>query len=162
MARLPGRSHERAGAAAVRRTTGADPVARELVAAMVRETSALYDVEELGLPAPPEDMSPPGGGFVVLSEHGRAVAGGGLKRLDDAACEIKRMYVVRDARGRGLGRALLAALEELARDMGYAVVRLDTGSRQPGAQRLYERSGYLPVSDFNGNPQASYWGEKKL
>ena len=146
----------------VRRTTGGDPVARELVAAMVRETAALYEVEELGLPAPSEELSPPGGGFVVLSEDGRALAGGGLKRLDDEACEIKRMYVIPDARGRGIGRALLAALEELAGDMGYAIVRLDTGPRQPRAQRLYERAGYLPVPDFNGNAQASFWGEKRL
>jgi GNAT superfamily N-acetyltransferase len=72
------------------------------------------------------------------------------------------MYVVPAARGRGLGRALLAALEELALDMGYAVARLDTGAKQPGAQRMYERAGYEPVADYNGNPYASYWGEKRL
>ena len=53
------------------------------------------------------------------------------------------MYVVPEARGRGLGRALLDALEALARDLGYAVARLDTGAKQPGAQRMYERAGYV-------------------
>ena len=147
----------------VRRTAGTDPAARELLDAMVREMAELYD-ERLGVlsPAAPENLSPPQGGFVMLSEHGRAVAGGGVRRLDDGVCEIKRMYVVPDARGRGAGRALLAALESLARDLGYAVARLDTGAKQPGARRMYERAGYVSVPDYNGNPYAAFWGEKRL
>jgi len=142
---------------------GTDPVALELVAAMVAEVGVLY---EPGLPmgssARPSELSPPGGGFVVLREDGRALAGGGVKRLDERVCEIKRMYVAPDARGRGLGRALLAALEDLARDLGYSVARLDTGAEQPRAQRMYERAGYEAVPDYNGNPYASFWGEKQL
>ena len=147
----------------VRRTDGGDPAAQALVAAMVKEIGALY---EPGLPrgssASPHELSPPGGGFVVLSEDGRAVAGGGVKRLDEHACEIKRMYVVPAARGGGFGGQLLAALEELARDLGYTIARLDTGPRQPGARRLFERSGYAAVADYNSNPYAAYWGEKRL
>jgi GNAT superfamily N-acetyltransferase len=149
--------------AEVRRTAGTDAVAAELVAAMEAEMGELYDP---GLAtasgAPPEDLSPPAGGFVVLSEGETPVAGGGVRRLDDRTCEIKRMYVVPKARGRGLGRALLAALEDLARDLGYGVARLDTGARQPGARRMYERAGYVMVPDYNGNPYAAYWGEKAL
>ena len=147
----------------IRRVTGSDPDAQELVAAMVDEMGELY---EPGLPAgssaSPSELSPPGGGFVVLAEAGGALAGGGIKRLDERVCEIKRMYVVPEARGRGVGRELLVALEELARDMGYAVARLDTGAKQPGAQRMYERAGYVPRADYNGNPYASFWGEKRL
>ena len=147
----------------LRRTTGSDPLAQQLVEAMVAEMGELY---EPGLPkgssARPSELSPPGGGFVVLCEDGRSVAGGGVKRLDEQACEIKRMYVVPEARGRGLGRTLLQALEELARDLGYALARLDTGAKQPGAQRMYERAGYARVADYNGNPYAAYWGEKRL
>jgi GNAT superfamily N-acetyltransferase len=147
----------------VRRVAGTDPVARELVAAMFAEVGLMY---EPGLPkgpsAHPEELSPPAGGFVVVSEDGRPVAGGGVKRLDDRACELKRMYVVPDARGRGVGRELLAALEALARDLGYAVARLDTGAEQPRAQRMFERAGFAPVPDYNGNPYAAFWGEKRL
>jgi GNAT superfamily N-acetyltransferase len=146
----------------VRRTAGSDPVALELVAAMVDEMGTLYEPGLARSPMSPEDLSPPGGGFLVLSEAGRAVAGGGVKRLDARACEIKRMYVVREARGRGVGRALLVALEELARDLGYAVVRLDTGAKQPGAKRMYLRAGYAEVPDYNRNPYAAFWGEKRL
>jgi GNAT superfamily N-acetyltransferase len=147
----------------VQRVAGTEPLALELVAAMFAEVGEMY---EPGLPkgptAHPEELSPPHGGFVVLTEDGRPVAGGGVKRLDDRTCEIKRMYVVPDARGRGVGRELLAALESLARDLGYAVARLDTGAKQPGARRMYERAGYVAVPDYNGNPYAAYWGEKRL
>jgi GNAT superfamily N-acetyltransferase len=147
----------------VRRVAGTEPLALDLVAAMFAEVGEMY---EPGLPkgptAHPEELSPPHGGFVVLTEDGRPVAGGGVKRLDDRTCEIKRMYVVPDARGRGVGRELLAALESLARELGYAVARLDTGAKQPGARRMYERAGYVAVPDYNGNPYAAYWGEKRL
>jgi GNAT superfamily N-acetyltransferase len=147
----------------VRRTAGDDPVAQRLVDAMVEEVGAMYEPGlPLGSTAQPEELSPPGGGFVVLSDGDGAVAGGGVKRLDDRTCEIKRMYVAPAARGRGLGRALLEQLEALARDMGYAVARLDTGAKQPGAQRMYERAGYAAIANYNGNPYASYWGEKSL
>jgi GNAT superfamily N-acetyltransferase len=146
-----------------RRVAGTDPVPRELVAAMLAEIGEIYDAS-LGpiTEATPEELAPPGGGFVVLWEDGRPIAGGGVRGLDDDACEIKRMYVVPEARGRGLGGALLAALEDLARDLGYAVARLDTGPRQPNAQRMYERAGYVAIADYNGNPYASFWGEKAL
>jgi len=140
------------------------PPATDLVAAMVDDVSELYGrIDVPGAPsATPADFSPPGGGFVVLYDDGRPVAGGGVKRLDDEACEIKRMYVVPEARGRGLGRALLEALEDEARRLGYRIARLDTGAQQPEAQRMYERAGYAPIGNFNANPFASFWGEKRL
>ena len=72
------------------------------------------------------------------------------------------MYVVPDARGRGLARVLLEALEALARDLGYERVRLDTGVHQHAALKLYRGAGYLEIDDYNDNPYASYWAEKRL
>ncbi|HEV7752641.1 MAG TPA: GNAT family N-acetyltransferase [Baekduia sp.] len=149
------------------------PPATDLVDAMVAEVSEMYGpINVPGAPtATPADLGPPGGAFVVVFEDGnggdgdgggRAVAGGGLKRLDDEACEIKRMYVVPDARGRGLAKVLLEALEAEARRLGYRIARLDTGAQQPAAQRMYERAGYQPIGNFNANPFASFWGEKAL
>jgi GNAT superfamily N-acetyltransferase len=90
------------------------------------------------------------------------VACGGVKRLDDATGEIKRMFVAPEARGRGVARALLAALEETARGLGYERVRLDTGAKQPHAQALYASAGYAAIPDYNRNAYASYWFEKEL
>jgi GNAT superfamily N-acetyltransferase len=112
--------------------------------------------------ATPQDFSPPGGCYVALYEVDRAVAGGGIKRLDDGVGEIKRMYVVPDARGRGLARALLAALEDAARELGYRHLRLDTGVKQPHAEALYRSAGYREIGNYNANAYASFWGEKNL
>lgn len=139
--------------------------ALSLVEAMVSEVSELYGrIDVPGAPsATPADFAPPGGAFLVIfDDDGTAVAGGGVKRLEDGACEIKRMYVVPQARGRGLASTLLKALENEARALGYTTVRLDTGAKQPAAQAMYERAGYVQIGNFNANPFASFWGEKAL
>lgn len=76
--------------------------------------------------------------------------------------EIKRMYVRPRYRGRGLARALLMALEREAVGIGATVARLDTGPKQALAMGLYARSGYREIGNWNGNPHATYWGEKHL
>ena len=140
-------------------------IAVRLVDAMVTEMEQLYSMPPgtgLGTGAPPSDFTPPHGAFLVIYAGGKPVAGGGLKRDEDGVAEIKRMYVVPAARRQGLGRRLLEALEDKARELGYARIRLDTGDRQPHAQALYQRSGYHSIEDYNANAQASFWGEKIL
>ncbi len=143
---------------------GTDPVALELVDAMVAELASLYGgrTADETPTATPTELSLPGGGFVLVEVDGAPVAGGGVKRLADDTGEIKRMYVVPGARGTGHARVLLGALEELARALGYTRVRLDTGPQQPAAQHLYETAGYTSIPNYNENAYASYWGEKAL
>lgn len=141
------------------------PPAADLIAAMVAEMAVLYGpIDVPGMPsATPADFAPPDGTFLVgFDDDGAAVCAGGVKRLDAGAAEIKRMYVAPAARGRGLARVLLGALEDAAREIGYGTVRLDTGPLQPHARRLYESAGYRPIGNFNANPMAAYWGEKRL
>jgi GNAT superfamily N-acetyltransferase len=137
-----------------------------LAQAMREEIAAIYDGLALDgeqMPkAGPAELSPPGGAFLVGYDGQRPVCCGGIKRLPDGACEIKKMYVVPEARGQGVGRMLLHALEDKARELGYQVARLDTGPRQPGARGLYESEGYVPVGNFNANPVANFFGEKPL
>lgn len=140
--------------------------AASLAQGMRDEIAAMYEGLDLDGPdmpkAGPSELRPPGGTFVVGFDGETPVCCGGLKRLPDGACEIKKMFVVETARGRGVARALLVELERCARELGYAVARLDTGPRQPRAQRMYERAGYVAVANFNGNPVASFFGEKRL
>jgi GNAT superfamily N-acetyltransferase len=136
-----------------------------LLRAMGDEIAALYPIrlDAPGMPsATPAELAPPSGVFLLGWRDGVAVCCGGLKRLPDGACEIKRMYVAPEARRQGVARALLGALEDAARELGYAIARLDTGPKQPHAQALYESAGYRPIGNFNANPVASFWGEKGL
>jgi GNAT superfamily N-acetyltransferase len=143
---------------------GDEPEARELVAAM-----EAWVTEGFGPTTPDRtstvtasEMVPPRGAYVIVREGGRAVAGGGIRRLEPGICEIKRMFVVPDARGRGHGRRLLEALERVARDLGYRFARLDTAQSMTTALAMYRSAGYRPIPDYNGNSYASFWGEKAL
>ncbi len=110
----------------------------------------------------PDEMVPPSGTFLVGYEDGRPIAIGGVRRLEDSICEIKRMYVVADARSRGAGRALLAALEDAARGLGFRCVRLDAGPRQTHSRVLFASAGYVEIPKYNDNHIADYFAEKML
>lgn len=105
-------------------------------------------------PLDPLMFEPPEGSFLVGYVDGAAVATGAWRRSGVAAlgtdrtAEVKRMYVVPAARGRGLARRMLAALEESVHEHGFEAVVLETGLRQPEAIGLYESSGYLPIPPF--------------
>jgi GNAT superfamily N-acetyltransferase len=138
----------------------------DMVAAMRRELAVMYEGLELdGATMPkagPAELGPPHGGFLIGWAGDEPVCCGGVKRLPDGACEIKRMFVVPEWRGRGVARRLLRALEQRAHILGYTVLRLDTGPRQAVAQRLYESEGYRAIANFNANPVASFFGEKRV
>jgi GNAT superfamily N-acetyltransferase len=143
------------------------PDAVALLAEYGAEIAGMYDgvdVNAPGMPkAGPDELGPPSGRFLIgYDEAGAARCCGGFKRLPDGACEIKRMYVVPAARRGGLARALLHALEDAARELGYAVARMDTGPKHGHAIAFYEREGYAPVGNFNNNPVATWFGEKTL
>jgi GNAT superfamily N-acetyltransferase len=144
----------------------ADEPAAALLQAMRDEMAELYDGLDLDDPLMPKagasELGPPHGVFIVGFEDDVPVCCGGIKGFSDETCEIKRMFVAPDARGRGVARALLAELERRACALGYAVARLDTGPRQPRAQQIYARAGYRPTGNFNNNPVATYFGEKRL
>ncbi len=137
-----------------------------LESAMRAEVGELYPGLDLQAPdmpkAGPGELNPPNGVFIVGYEDGVAICCGGVKRLDRDACELKRMYVIPQVRGRGVARLLLAELEDRARQLGYTIARLDTGPKQPGALHLYESAGYVSIPNFNGNPAATFFGERRL
>lgn len=146
----------------------ADPGAPEslaLVRAMEDEIDDLYRDRSgsvRSVTAEPEEMRPPDGDFLVVVHEGRPVGCGGLKRLDRDACEIKRMYVAPELRGRGMSMMLLDALEERARELGFTMARLDMADRQPAARRLYEGAGYRRIPAYNENDLATHWYERPL
>ncbi len=110
----------------------------------------------------PDEMVPPAGTFLVGYDGERAVAIGGLRDLGDGICEIKRMYVVPGARSRGVGRGLLAALEQAGRGLGHERVRLDAAAEQKHSKVLFADAGYVEIEKYNDNHIADYWAEKPL
>ncbi|WP_327703305.1 GNAT family N-acetyltransferase [Streptomyces decoyicus] len=103
-------------------------------------------------PLDPEMFTPPHGTYLIAYEGARPLATGGWRRQEDTAegyavgdAEIKRMFVVPEARGRGLARQILAALEADARAAGRSRMVLETGTEQPEALELYASSGYALV-----------------
>lgn len=113
--------------------------------------------------ADPEEVAPPRGLWLIAYLDGLAVACGGLKGLPDGVTgEVKRVFVAPEVRGRGIARALMGAIEEGARGLGFVRLRLDVGDRQPEALALYLDLGFHEIEDYNGNPFASSWMEKAL
>ena len=123
------------------------PDVRALTDAQQEEMRGLYGGEaDIGPTREAAMFVEPDGVFLVVrGDDGAAVACGGIARFDTDRAELKRMYVVPAARGRGLGRRILVELENAARRLGYTAVILETGDRQPAALGLYESSGYEQI-----------------
>jgi putative acetyltransferase len=139
---------------------------RALADALEEELLSTYDGEpgSGGLPAASICEPTKGGAFLVGRVDGEAVACGGVARYDDTTAEIRRMYVVPSARGRGLSRRVLAALEDEARALGYSFVRLETGNLQAAAIGLYVSAGFEPIPRYGpfANDPKSVCFEKRL
>ena len=110
----------------------------------------------------PDEFAPPQGLFLVGYVDDVPVASGGWRAHDDGSVEIKRMYVVPSARGKGFARQLLAELELSAKRAGHHRIILETGSKQPEAAALYRSSGYTDVPAFGfyaAHPTALHLGK---
>jgi DNA-binding MarR family transcriptional regulator/GNAT superfamily N-acetyltransferase len=116
----------------------------------------------LSISADADELTPPAGALLVARVHARPVGCGALKLHPGAPAELKRMWVAPEARGLGLGRRILRELEQLARDGGAQVVRLETNRALGEAIALYRGSGFREVAAFNDEPYAHHWFEKRL
>jgi DNA-binding MarR family transcriptional regulator len=104
----------------------------------------------------------PGGLLLVARLRDEPVGCGALCFLDGEPDQVKRMWVARSARGLGLGRRLLAELEQRVRERGGRAIRLETNRRLAEAISLYRSAGYVEVPPFNDEPYAHHWFEKQL
>jgi len=109
-----------------------------------------------------DDYRPPGGIFLLAQAADAVVGCGAVRALGPGLGEIKRMWIDPAARGRGLGRRLLEALENAARDLGYSRVRLDTHEVLEEAVGLYEAHGYRRIDRYHDYPDPTHFFEKAL
>ena len=147
----------------VRPLAPTDPRARRLVGKLDRLQLSLYPAESNHLD-PIETLAGDDVTFLAAFVAGEMVGCGAVKRMHGRYGEIKRMYVEPCARGRGVGKALIEALESTLLRCGIRLVRLETGVRQPEALFLYERCGYVRIPPFGDYPDdpLSVFFEKRL
>jgi GNAT superfamily N-acetyltransferase len=140
-------------------TTIDDPLARPLLAGLEADYVAWYgDGARQEMTRYPAERfaRDTGGGFLLLVEHGAAVAGGAYMREGDDA-EIKRMWTHPDQRRRGLARRVLAELQADALAHGYRRMVLSTGWQQRDAVALYTAAGWTPDDDLDGDWRERGW-----
>jgi len=120
--------------------------ARRLIAGLDAGLAELYPPEQrFGPNLKPEHLEDGRGAFLIARDGGRAVGCGAIRVLDPISAEVKRMYVEPVERGKGVGRAVLTALEEAARDLGVQRLVLETGTHQHAAIALYKGAGFVPI-----------------
>ncbi len=129
-----------------------DPTADDVRAVLARHLAFAHEVTPpegvhvLGV----EGLVDPDVAFFSARSDGRVLGVGALKRLDRAHAELKSMHTVEEARGRGVGRALVAHLLAVATDRGYRRVSLETGVMEAfaPARALYAALGFSPCAPF--------------
>jgi GNAT superfamily N-acetyltransferase len=148
-----------------------DPAVQRLYADFVREADgplvydrevAKVDLDEEIAKGPPVDLAPPNGVLLLARVDGEPAGLGGVRHLDTEIAEVKSMYVAPAFRGTGLGRRILARLDEIAVERGCRAVRLDTSDYLTPAVGLYRAAGYRQVTAYNENPKADLWFERPL
>jgi DNA-binding MarR family transcriptional regulator/predicted GNAT family N-acyltransferase len=155
----------RAAGVVIERVDPASPAARwcwtQYFAELDRRFPGGFD-PRTSLQLDDRDLVPPRGAFLIASIDGETVAGGCVKTIGPRVGYLKRMWVAESARGLGLGRRLLEALETEARALSLTTLRLETNRALKEAIALYRSAGYRQVRPFNNEPYATHWFEKRL
>lgn len=101
---------------------------------------------------------------VIAYGDGTASGCGAIKHYDEGVMEVKRMFVLPEKRGLGIGGLLLQELEKWAKELGYRKCILETGVKQPEAIALYNKSGYRIIPNYGQylNVENSVCFEKEL
>jgi GNAT superfamily N-acetyltransferase len=124
-------------------------VSRALIGALNAELQGAYpEPGATHFKLDPEEVTGGRGVFLLLYRGGDAVGCGAFRLIDAETTELKRMYVAPAARGEGLGRRLVSALEAEARALGVRRLVLETGVRQQAALALYRATGFEPIPLF--------------
>ncbi|WP_406689720.1 GNAT family N-acetyltransferase [Saccharopolyspora sp. ID03-671] len=146
------------------------PLARSLLREYTDEMASRYygrpatgtEVDEALVEDPDDGLGPPTGVFLIAREGTEPVGCAGVRAQGPGVAELKRMYVRPAARGRGLGGALLAEIEQRTTALGYRAIRLDTRSDLVEARGLYATRGYVEIPAYNDARYASHWFQKDL
>ncbi len=93
-----------------------------------------------------------GGTFLVMTDQDQIIGTGGIRKLDDTTCELKRVWLLFEYHGKGLGYCLIQELLAFARERGYQRIRLETDRNdQSRAYDLYKRLGFYEIPRYSDN-----------
>lgn len=141
----------------IRHAQAADiPEVREMLREYVEwiDLDLAFQEIETELAELPGDYSPPEGVLLVVPEGHRLLATIALRPYDGTVCEMKRLFVRPEARGRGLAKQLITRLLDEARRIGYTEIRLDTLPMMTDAQTLYANLGFVDIAPYYDTPIA--------
>lgn len=124
------------------------PEAAGLISELNRFLDEIYHPDDNHFSLHSDEVTGPRGVFILARLDGEPVGCGAVRMLDAGRAEIKRMYVRPTAQGAGVGRAILAKLEDEARRRGATELVLEMGDDQPAARALYESWGLRPIPCF--------------
>jgi putative acetyltransferase len=111
-----------------------------------------FDTELAGLPG---DYAPPEGRLLLAQWEGKLAGCGALHKLETGICEMKRLYLRPNFRGKGIGRVMAERLISDAREIGYRRMRLDTVAPvMQDAVAMYRRLGFKEITPYRENPMA--------
>ena len=147
--------------------TDAVTLAKEYGEWAVHVAHAEYGIDaraesEHGLSSSIEELVQPRGRLYVAEIDGSAVGLAGLKPISDEIAEIKRMYVLPEARGHGVGRMLLQQLVTDARELAFRFVRLESAAFMREAHALYRSLGFEDVPPYEGREFADVPGAEEI
>jgi putative acetyltransferase len=108
-----------------------------------------FEGELAGLPG---KYAPPRGALLLARDGTQAAGVVALRPLEAGLCEMKRLYVLPDFQGRGIGRALAVAIIDAGRRAGYRAMRLDTLARMAAAVEIYRALGFVEIPPYTDNP----------
>jgi len=100
----------------------------------------------------PGDYAGPAGYLLLAKYKGQPAGCVALRQLEEAICEMKRLYVRPEFRGLGIGSALAEAVIAQGRNIGYTRMRLDTAPSMQAARTLYRSLGFRQISPYRYNP----------
>jgi putative acetyltransferase len=93
-----------------------------------------------------------GGAFLVTVDDGRIIGTGAIRHLEEDVCELKRLWLLSEYHGQGLGYRMMQELFAIAQDLGYKVMRLETDNVQKRAVDFYKRLGFYEIPRFGDDP----------
>lgn len=100
----------------------------------------------------PGEYAPPFGCLFLAEVNSKLIGCVGLRKINDNTCEMKRLYIEPDYRGRGISKLLVETLISKARELGYTKMRLDTINTMNEAIALYRSFGFIETEPYRYNP----------